>query len=95
MKGGRSYCRVLADRLEVLIAEADDPSEAMDEIAEAAEQGGLIDSSSLPRRDDALAFVMDLLLENPVAGDWMTCRLNRMKAPRAYESTYDVAEHLL
>ena len=47
---GRSYCKLLAGRLLVLIGDADDPLAAMEQIADAAESGGLIDSSNLPRR---------------------------------------------
>jgi hypothetical protein len=91
---GRDYCHALAERLEVLVAEADDLDGAMDEIADAAERGGLIDNSNLPRRESPAAFVMDLLLENPTAGDWMNSRLKRMKPPGAYDRASDVAEHL-
>ncbi len=79
----------------MLIAEADDPSDAMNEIARAAEQGGLIDISTLPRRTAPWVFVLDLLIENPVASDWMTCRLESMKSPADFEDIHDVAGHLL
>ena len=91
---GRDYCRALSERLAVLIAEADDPREAMDEIADAAARGGLIDSSTLPRRESPTAFVMDLFLENPLASDWVNCRLNRIKEPLAIVGIDEAAGHL-
>src|SRR5687767_5715861 len=92
----RSYCRALAERLEVLIAENDDPRmAAMHEIAEAAERDGLIDNDNLPRRDTPTVFVVDLLLENPVANDWMSARLECMPHPQNMTEIGEVAAHLL
>lgn len=72
---GPAYNQKLAQRMAVLIAKSDDPADAMDEIARAAEQGGLIGNSNDPRRSNPLIFSQDILLDNPAAGDWMNARL--------------------
>jgi hypothetical protein len=92
---GRSYCGALADRLAALIEQADDPLEAMDEIAKGATRGGLILDEAIPRRTSAVAFVMDLLTQNPAASDWMNCRLDSMKPPHTWTDIDEVVEHLL
>lgn len=91
----RSYCIALAERLVVLIEQADDPSEAMHEIARGAARGGLILDDEIPRRMSATAFVMDLLTENPAASDWMSCRLDSMRPPHSWTDIGEVAEHPL
>ena len=75
------YRQKLADRMSVLIRSAQNPQEAMQEIAQAAEQGGLIDLESMPRQTDETIFSADLLIENPVAEDWMNLRLEQMPPP--------------
>jgi hypothetical protein len=91
---GREYCRELADRLHTLIAKADDRLSAMDELAGAAERGGLIDCDNMPRRESPWAFVADLLLDNPLAGDWMNARLRTTPRPASLKEISQIAERL-
>ncbi len=81
--------------MERLIQEADHPRDAMDLLAMAAERGGLINNDNLPRRTSVTEFVMDLLTENPLASDWINCRLEALKPPDAWTELDDLAGHLL
>lgn len=81
--------------MEALIIESEDPMAAMEELASSAERGGLIDNSNVPRRSEPWIFVLDLLIDNPDAADWFSCRLEFLKNPSDFEEIADLAEHLL
>ena len=81
MNDARAYNRQLAQRLATLISKEPNPREAMAEIAQAAEAGGLIDSDNLPRRRNPETFAQDLLTDNPLADDWIALRLETMPDP--------------
>ena len=91
----QTYCRKLANRMSALIRAAENPQQAMQEIADAATKGGLIDSPSVPRRTDSLIFSEDLLLSNPLAPDWIAARMEQMPDPLKLADVSSLAEHLL
>lgn len=92
----KTYNQRLAQRLETLLNQVQPrpPLEAMDEIAEAAEAGGLVDNSNSPRRSAPHLFASDLLIENPVALDWMNGRLEMMPDPLEISELEQIASRL-
>lgn len=91
----QTYCRKLANRMATLIQQESSPQEAMQELAEAATQGGLIDAPNVPRQTDSLIFSEDLLVSNPLAPDWIATRLEQMPDPLKITDVATLAEHLL
>lgn len=77
-----------------MLAKEPEPREAMDEVAQAAQAGGLIDSDSQPRRSNPETFAQDLLTENPMADDWMALRLETMPNPMQITELEQIAAHL-
>lgn len=67
----------------------------MNEIAAEAEKVGLIDARSLPRRDSARDFVMDLWTENPVTLDRLNLRQDYLNSPQHIEDLADIFDVLL
>lgn len=94
----RKYISQLTSRLEVLIRKADDPEDAMAEIAEAAEAGGLIYATNDLRTSSPEEFLMDLLEDNPAALDWMAAKLEydqaKMPRPMMITEIGQIADHL-
>lgn len=77
-----------------MLSKEPNPREAMAEIAQAAEAGGLIDSDNQPRRSNPETFAQDLLTQNPMADDWTTLRLETMPDPLRITELEQIAAHL-
>jgi hypothetical protein len=68
------YHCLLGSHIENLLAQTEDASAAMQSLADAATEGGLILDESLARQDNPLQFAMDLISSNPVAPDWVDAK---------------------
>ena len=94
----QTYLRKLTSVTAELIEEADDPQQAMRDLAEAATESGLILDEAIPRYETPAMFAADLLENNPIAPDLIRAKLafeGMNPDPSKYEVVDEIVSELL
>ena len=97
MLSNRRYLEKLEARTTVLLTDSDDRPAEMQELAQAATEGGLILDEAIPRRSSPQQFAIDLFSANPAALDLVNAKVRFGEMPPhpdRFESLGEIASAL-